>query len=173
MDIVSIFLVVLVAFFVLGYVVRPRTKRAMNFEWALQTDLPEDELEALIRKHLRGYWPIGRVRGSLREGQLTRRIWRFAVNLSSEATVVIDCDKREPDGSRTVKGSMDNCHVETWAGMTHPTLSAPLAARRRLVAVLRALQAPSPPAGTIPPPTAAAPQATSDAGPADWSDLSR
>jgi hypothetical protein len=62
------------------------------------------------------------------------------VNLSSEAIVAVTIEADEADDVRTVRAAVDSCHVDTFGGMAHPTWSAPLAAQRRLKALLRALE---------------------------------
>lgn len=145
MDPVTGIILALVIVIVLGYVSRYRARSAAKLEWTIDTAIDDAELEQLIRQHLRGYLPVGRVQGSVAEGSFTRRIWRYAINLNSEATVVIKIGDRHPGlaGSRTLRAGMENCEVETVAGAAHPAWSAPLAARRRLNALLRALQVPA------------------------------
>jgi hypothetical protein len=142
MDAASAVILVLVGLVALGYVQRVRGGRAMRLEWTRETALDDGRLEQLIRRHLRGYWPIGRVRGCIADGQLSRRIGRYAVSLNSEATVVVTIT--HPEGEHTptcsVHAAMQDCEVETMAGMAHPAWSAPLAAGRRLRALLRALE---------------------------------
>lgn len=146
MDAATGVILVVIALIALGYVSRFRGSSAMGSNWTIETPIDDSQLEQLIRQHLRGYLPLGRVRGSLAEGHLTRRIRRHAVSLNSEATVAIRISDRRvgPSGSnRTVDASIEDCEIETVAGMAHPAWSAPLAARRRLNALIRALQGPA------------------------------
>ena len=146
MDPVTGILLAIAALVALGYLSRFRARAVMSSKWTIQTALDDTQLEQLIRQHLRGYLPVGRVRGSLSEGHFSRRIRRYAVSLNSEATVTIRLSDRRlgtGGGSRTVDASIEDCEIETVAGMAHPAWSAPLAARRRLNALIRALQHPA------------------------------
>src|ERR1044072_380456 len=139
MDLPTAIVTILLGALVLGYVQRFRAGSAMRFEWTRATTLDDVRLEQMIRRHLRGYLPLGRVRGTVSDGQFCRRISRFAVSLNSVATVVIIIEHLddEPD-ARVVRGFMQACEVETVAVMAHPAWSPPLAARRRLRSLLRA-----------------------------------
>lgn len=98
----------------------------------------------MIVSALKGYSPVARVRGSLADGGYERRVLRLAMKATSKATAEVAVRSGGSSGeamgsSWTVTGSISDWEIEHVGGLAHPLMSAPLAARRRLRGVAKAI----------------------------------
>lgn len=125
-----------------------RATRLMNADWAIRTSLPDSRLNELIMKAMKGMNPIATV-GRPAPGVYTREIARGAGERSRNHALFTTTVTRADDEPNEF---LVHCEIQHWRGpgfFGAKVMGSVFKCRRRINAVMRAIQAADPSAATL------------------------